>query len=78
MKRLEWTGCIFTIIGVFIFNSNIGLEYIALIAFLISNVALITFSINKKLSGLLTMNVVLLLINVFGVYRWIIEPFLQI
>ena len=70
----SWTG----VIAAFFISSNIGAEGIAFCIFLISVGCYIYVARIKKLPGMKRMNVIFFFINLWGVWRWLIQPWLGI
>lgn len=70
MEVFEWTGGIAGIIGTFIMSTNKagsrGWRFFSFLLYLVSNVAFLTIGVRNNLNGLITMNVVYLLITLNG------------
>lgn len=79
--RLEWADWIGTATGVpaaLILASNIGFQGLAFCIFIVSVLCFIYVAMVKKIQGMLIMNVIFLLINIWGVWRWILAPLLGV
>jgi len=79
--RLDWAdvlGAGFGVIGATLIASNIGMEGLAFIVFIVSVLCFIYVGCVKDLQGVTWMNVIFLFINLLGMWRWIIQPWLGI
>ena len=69
----EWGGCLFGIIGASLVALNNRYSGYGFVAFLASNVCLITFGILTNAYGLVTMQIVFTGTSLFGIWRWLIK-----
>ena len=79
--RLEWIdefGAWTGVIAATLISSNIGMEWLAFPIFILSVCCYIYISRVKNLQGMLKMNAIFLVINIWGVWRWILQPWLGI
>lgn len=77
--KVDWfdeIGALTGIIGAFLISSNIGMEGAAYIIFLMSVMCFIYVGHAKGLNGIRRMNIVFLFINLWGIWRWLIQPWL--
>lgn len=77
--RVVWAdeiGSFTGIIGTFLISSNIGLEGLAYMIFLITVGCYIYVGHVKGLSGMKRMNIVFFFINLWGLWRWLIQPWM--
>lgn len=70
----SWSG----VIAALLIASNIGAEGFAFPIFLLSCGSYIYIARVKNLSGMTRMNVIFFFINLWGVWRWVIQPWLGI
>ena len=70
----SWTG----VIAALLIASNIGAQGIAFCIFLMSCCCYIYIARIKHLPAMMRMNEIFFFINVFGIWRWIIAPWLGI
>lgn len=70
----SWTG----VLGAFLISSNIGMEGIAYFIFLLSVFCYIYVGHVKGLKGMRRMNIIFFFINSWGIWRWVIQPWLGI
>lgn len=77
--KIEWIdelGAITGIIGAMLLSSNIGFEGIAYVIFLVSVFCYIYVGHKKGLKGMRRMNIFFFFINVWGIWRWLIQPWI--
>lgn len=77
--KVDWfdeIGSLTGIVGAFLISSNIGMEGAAYIIFLLSVMCFIYVGHVKGLNGIRRMNIVFLFINLWGIWRWLIQPWL--
>ncbi len=81
---LEWAGAISAVIGSLLLALNNEYSRWGWICYLISNLALISFSMSMGLWGILFMQIVFLVTTVIGIYKWFfscnlkpVSPFLS-
>lgn len=67
---LDWVGALSGIIGALIIASNIGINWIGYIIFLVSSLcySYLGWKVNRK--GLMVMNLFFIVINIIGLIRW--------
>jgi nicotinamide riboside transporter PnuC len=71
-KMVEWIGSLTGIAGAILLALNFEWSKYGYVFFLLSSMALIYFSYQRELKGLLTQQLVFLGINLLGLYRWLI------
>ena len=71
---LEWFGTLTGIMGALIISSNIGYIGQAYIIFGFSAVCYLVFAWTFKRWPLFIMNCVFMVINFWGIWRWLIQP----
>lgn len=71
-KALEYIGATAGVVGALLISLNIPESKYGFLIFLISSLSLTVFSYREKLKALMTMQVVFIAINSFGVYRWLL------
>ncbi len=74
LDSLEWFGTVTGIGGALVISSNIGHIGPAYIVFLISALSIWYVSWKLERWGLVTMSIGYSLINIWGIWRWLIEP----
>jgi len=76
MKRsntiLEWGGSMLAVSGAVLLAINISISPWAFVLYLISSVILFVWGMRKKAYGIATQNMVFTVINMVGIYRWLI------
>ena len=78
-NKLEWADDIGSWSGVaaaLLITSHVGLEWLAFTVFIISCSCYIYVGRVKNLGGMTRMNVIFLIINMWGLWRWLIGPLL--
>lgn len=67
---VDWVGAVSGIMGAIIIASNIGVNWIGYVVFLVSSVcySYLGWKVNRK--GLMTMNLLFIVINIIGLIRW--------
>jgi nicotinamide riboside transporter PnuC len=73
-KLLEYVGAGFGIVGAALLALNNHYSPFAYIFFLASSFFLVIFSLKNSARGLLLMQVAFTLVNLIGIYRWILHP----
>jgi len=68
----SWTG----IISVLMLSSNIGMNGLAFTIFTVTSICFVYVAHEKKLNGMRRMNVVMFFINIWGIWRWAIQPWM--
>lgn len=71
-KRLEWTGSLLAVSGALLLAINIKISPWAFVLYLISSIILLAWGLRIKAYGIATQNLVFTVINVVGIYRWLI------
>jgi len=69
---LEWAGALLSILGAGLLALNISVSPWAYVPYTISSILLLVWAIYQRSYGIATQNIVLLLINVVGIYRWLL------
>jgi nicotinamide riboside transporter PnuC len=67
----EWVGAAFGIIGALAIALHVSWSKWGFVLFLISNLLIGVYAVVVEAHGVLAMQVVYGLINVFGLYRWL-------
>ena len=70
----QWAGTITGVVGAGMIASNIGVVGWGYILFAISAVCYMYFSWQLKYFPLFAMNAVFMAINLWGIWRWLIQP----
>ena len=73
---MEWLGTITGLGGAIVVSSNVGYVGIGYIVFLLSSVFILYVALKLSRWGLFTMSIGYILINFWGIWRWLIEPIL--
>jgi len=68
--KLELAGAI-TVMGAILLAANVSYSGYGFVLFFISSMFLSTFAVIQKLRYLLIMQVVFMVINLVGIYRWL-------
>lgn len=71
-KTLELIGAVSGVLGAILLAINIPASGYGFALFLISSISLSLFALDQKLRYLLVMQVVFTVINMVGVYRWLL------
>ena len=73
---LQWSGAGFGIASTLLLALNLGrvASGIAFIGYSISSAFLVAWALMENANGILTMQLVYLVLNSIGVYRWLIRP----
>ena len=71
---LEWVGTITGIGAALVVSSNMGYIGIGYTVFLISAVCILYVALKLERWGLFTMSIGYILINLWGIWRWLLEP----
>jgi hypothetical protein len=69
--KLELAGAITGVMGAILLAANVSYSGYGFVLFFISSMFLSTFAVIKKLRYLLIMQVVFMVINLVGIYRWL-------
>ena len=67
---LEWIGALLGVIGALLLALNMRFSQWGWVAFLVSNIFLITYTVLTGQWGLLTMQLIFTGTSVLGIYRW--------
>lgn len=70
MSNFEYIGCGFGLLGALLLSLNCKHSGWGFVAFLVSNVAWITFAVQKGINGLLVMQFGFTITSLIGIYRW--------
>lgn len=70
----EWIGTITGILGAALISSNIGYIGWAYVVFCFSSFSFMYFSYKLERWPFFIMNVIFLVINIWGIWRWLIGP----
>ena len=70
MSNFEYIGCGFGLLGALMLSLNCKHSGWGFVAFLISNVAWITFAVQNGINGLLVMQFGFTITSLIGIYRW--------
>lgn len=70
MSNFEYIGCGFGLLGALLFSLNCKHSGWGFVAFLVSNVAWITFAVQNGINGLLVMQFGFTITSLIGIYRW--------
>lgn len=74
---VEWVGTATGVVGALLLAGKFRYSALGWIFFLVSNFFWIAFSLLNGHMGQLTQQVVFTFTSLLGVYRWIVEPFLE-
>lgn len=74
LEWADWVGAITGIIGASLIASNIGMQGLAFCVFTFSVLCFIYVAKIKDIKGMLVMNMIFLVINIWGIWRWIFAP----
>lgn len=66
---LEWTGCVFGLLGAFLLATNSKASRYGWWAFLAANIAMIGFAMNMQSYGLVVQQIGFMATSVFGLHR---------
>jgi len=67
---VEWLGCLTGVIGSALLASNTARSRWGFVWYLASNACWVAFAVLTAAWGLLTMQIVLTVVSLFGVFRW--------
>jgi len=67
IKTVEWSGSAFALLGSFLLATNGSWASLGFIAYLISNIFLIVFSVQRRLYGILVMQLGFTLFSILGI-----------
>lgn len=70
MNLYEFLGCAFGLLGALLLSLNIKCSGWGFVAFLGSNIAWISFALQKGIGGLLVMQIGFTVTSLIGIYRW--------
>ena len=70
MSNFEYIGCGFGLLGALLLSLNCKHSGWGFVAFLVSNVAWITFAVQNGINGLLVMQFGFTITSLIGIYRW--------
>lgn len=74
---MEWAATVTGVIGAIIVASNTSMSKYGWIAFLTSSLTCSIFAYMSELWGLLTLQLVFILTNLLGLWRWLVQPYLE-
>ena len=74
VNAVEWFGTVTGIGGALVVSSNIGYVGFGYIVFLISALSILYVAYILERWGLFTMSIGYTLINLWGIWRWLVEP----
>jgi nicotinamide riboside transporter PnuC len=69
-KFLEYTGVFFSILGTLFIAFNFEYSGYGFVLYLIANTFLFFLALNLRLYGLLVLNIVFSIIDIFALFRW--------
>lgn len=69
-KGLEYIGSILVVAATLIVTSNIGYMVLAFIIYSLANAAWVWLGVRLNMHGLIAMNLFLMLVNFWGIGRW--------
>jgi len=70
--QLEWLGSALALSGAIIFATNSDFTKFGYIPFLLSGVVFLVFGYRKKYQGIITMQLGFILVNIVGIYNWVL------
>ncbi len=70
LTGVEWLGAVLAVSGSLLLSLNNEYSRWGWVLYLLSNVALISFAVEKGLSGILAMQTVFLVTTLLGIRRW--------
>jgi nicotinamide riboside transporter PnuC len=74
VTTLEWFGAATGIIGALLLAANIKISAWAFVIYVISSLALMGYAWLVGAHGILMMQTVFFVINLLGIYRWLVQP----
>lgn len=74
LDYIEWIGTITGLMGALIVSSNMGYVGVGYIIFLISALCVLYVGVVLRRWGIFTMSLGYSLINLWGIWRWLIWP----
>ncbi|CAA6821146.1 MAG: Unknown protein [uncultured Thiotrichaceae bacterium] len=69
---LEWIGTVMAVSAAILLAINIPISGWAYVFYLVSSVLLMWWGFRRKAYGIAMQNVVFIVINIIGIYRWLI------
>lgn len=69
---LEWSGSVLAVSGAVLLAINISISPWAFVVYLLSSIILFIWGLRQKAYGIATQNMVFTVINMIGIYRWLI------
>lgn len=69
---LEWSGSVLAVSGAILLAINISISPWAFVIYLLSSIILFIWGLRRKAYGIAMQNMVFTVINVVGIYRWLI------
>lgn len=72
MKFVEWSGALLGVGAALLLALNIAISAWAYVLYLCSSILLLIWAIFKKAYGIAFQNLIFILINLIGIYRWLI------
>lgn len=73
-KYLEWSGSTLAVIGASLLAMNNVYSAYGYLFFLASAAILVAYSFKVRANGLFFMQLVFLIVNLVGIYRWLLQP----
>lgn len=71
MTGAEWAGAFFGVLGALLVALQVRASGFGFVAYALSNVCFMAFAIAGRHWGILTMNVIFLVLAFVGFYRWV-------
>ena len=71
-KLLEWSGSILAVTGATLLAMHVSFSGWAFVIYLVSSLILLVWGVRKEAYGIAAQNLVFTIINVVGIYRWLI------
>jgi len=72
MKFVEWSGALLGVGAALLLALNIPISAWAYVLYLLSSILLLLWAVLEKAYGIAFQNFVFILINLIGIYRWLI------
>ncbi len=69
---LEWCGSLLAVSGAILLAINIKISPWAFVLYLMSSIILGVWGIRRKAYGIAMQNMVFMVINIVGIYRWLL------
>lgn len=74
IDSMEWFGTVTGLGGALVVSSNMGYVGVGYIVFLLSALSILYVGWKLERWGLFTMSIGYSLINLWGIWRWLVEP----